>query len=775
MHKPNAQPPDGGLRHRVSIQWVLTVLIAGLLIIVSVGIISDFVRHLAEYRQTQTLRRAEVTIGHLVRAAQHLAFERGRTSVVLHAGQPVGADDRKFLDQRRALSDGEFAATLQRLDESHAALARKLSRQGQVIAELRLRADALLAVPQDQRDPLFADQWFNAVSAILASVPESVFLLAATDSLPPLTRITLQAFDLRNALGVESSRIAAALAAGKVPAQPDMQELSRLRGQGDTALNNLRREVALTNNTALREALLRVDTEVLRNFRPLQDVVLRAFTDGRVPQEPVGHYTSASVPALDAAAAIMAVATQEGVLAANQAETHARLVMASYAGLLLVSCLLAMAAVLLVSRAMASALALRRHLVDLAANRLDQPLSARIVGRELMETAEVAGTLRLSLLERRRMEREVKDLSRQNRLILENAADGLIALDGDGLTVFANPAAQHLTGWSLAEMEGRPHHDLIHHSLADGTPKPKTDCPVHQTLVDGKPRYVEDDLFWRKDGTSFPVELSVNAWDDGDQRGAVVVFRDIAVRKRVEAKNQILVDELRRSNADLENFAYAISHDLQAPLRSVSGFVTLSRRALAPHLDNDTREFMEFAEQGAQRMSAMIAALLDYARIGTRGAAPRPVSVGQVVDVVLTDLAPVIAETGGKVSVAEALPMVMADPPQLTSVLQNLIGNALKYGSTTHPAHVRVAAVRRKDRTIITVSDDGPGIPEDQREVIFGLFKRGGVHDGIDGLGMGLAICRRIVDRLGGTIHAEEAPGGGACFVIDLRSASGLV
>lgn len=775
MPKTDTQPPDSGLRQRVSVQWLMTFLIAALLAMVSVGIVTDFLRHLNDYRQAQMLHRAEMIIGHLVRGAQHLAFERGRTSVVLRGSLPVGDEDRNFLNQRRALADAEVAAAIQLLDESHAALTRKLLRQGQVVAELRLRADTLMAVPQDRRDPSFADQWFNAVSAILTGVPETVFLLGATDTLPPLARISLQAFELRNSLGVESSRIAAALAAGQVPDEIQMQELVRLRGQGDATWNNLRREVALADNMALQDALVRVDMEVLRNFRPLQDAVLHAFALRRMPQEPVRHYTSASVPALDSVAVIMGVAAQEGILAANRVENHARLIMAIYAGLLLVSCLLALAALVLMGRLMASALALRRHLTDLAANRLDQPLSAHIVGRELVETAQAAGALRLSLLERRRMEAELKDLSRQNRLILENAADGLIALDGRGRTVFANPAAQRMTGWGLAELEGRPHHDLIHHSRADGRPNPKTACPVHQTLADGIARYVEDDLFWRKDGTSFAVEMSVNAWMDGEHRGVVVVFRDIGARKQVQDQNRMLVEELRRSNADLENFAYAISHDLQAPLRSIAGFVTLTRRALAPHLDDDTREFMDFAEQGARRMSAMIAALLDYARIGTQGAAPCPVSAAQVVEVVLADLAPVIAETGGEVIVADALPMVMADPPQLTSVFQNLISNALKYGSSDHPAHVRVAGSLRGDRAIITVSDDGPGLPEDQRDVIFGLFKRGGIHPDVEGLGMGLAICKRIVDRLGGAIHVEAASGGGACFVIDLPSASGLV
>lgn len=769
MQDSKARHSGGSVGQRISVRMLIIALIAGLLGVVSVEIGIDFLTHLRQYRQAQSMRRDERIIGHLMLGAQHLAFERGRTNVVLRAADPIDAANRKFLDERRALADAEFATAIHMLDDANVPLARKLSRQVQSLTELRRRADGLMTQPLDQRDKLFADYWFDSVSAMLGSVPESIYMLGAAQTMPPLARVSLQAFDLRNALGVESSRIASALAARHLPSPSQMHDLARLRGQGDAALANLRREVILLGIASLTEALARVDSELIRGFRPVQDAVLHAFASGRLPQETVPHYTNASVPALDAVAAIMSVAAQEGVQRAEQWEKQARLEMAAYAGLLLLSLLMALGAMAVVGRMMGSARVLRLHLNDLAAGRLDPPPATSLTGRELVDLSRTAHTLRLSLLERRRLETELAEVSRQNRLILEHAADGMLALDEQGRTIFANPAVQRLTGWALADLEGRHHHDLVHHSHTDGSPYQVVDCPIHQTLSDGISRRVEEDVFWRKDGSCFPVELSVSPWHENGQRGAVVVFRDITQRKAVQERNRQLLVELQRSNTELETFAYAISHDLQAPLRTVGGYVTLARRALQGKMDDNTDEFMVFAEQGAKRMAAMIAALLDYARFGIHGDPPRPVAVAEVVRNVLVDLAATISETGGAVVVDDDLPQVMADPTQLTSVLQNLIGNGLKYGGGPgRPPEVRVAGGMRGERAVISVSDNGPGIPADQREALFGLFTRGGIHDGIDGLGMGLAICKRIVTRLGGTIHAEDAPGGGACFVVSL-------
>lgn len=754
---------------RLSARFVLTALVTAVLTVVIALTALDLVRQVKKLGLAREQHRSEQILGHIVRGAQHLAFERGRTNVVLRANALISEENRRFIDARRALVDAEHGRAIQLLDENNTALARRLSRQQQVLSDLRQRADHDMSVPLAQRDPLFPGQWFNALSAMLEGVPESVFLLGREGDLPPLARVSLHAFDLRNALGVESSRIATVLASGKPPGVEQIQELARLRGQGDAAWSSLRREAAQAGNAAVSEAVAAVDREVFRNFRPLQDAVLAAFADKRMPGETLPYYSASSVPALDLVAKIMDVATQEGMSLA-QAEERSMQREFSLHAILMVVLVLASAGIVAANRGLLRRLrGLRDYLADPQDNGAEPPLQGF---DEIAAIAHSAADLRGQMREHRRIEADLTELSKLNRLILDNAVDGMIALDSRGLTIFANPAAQRMTGWTLGDMEGRSHHALIHHSLADGSPNPAADCPVHQTLADGKPRQVSSDLFWRKDGTCFPVEMMVGSWGEAKARGVVLVFRDISERKQVEDRNLALMEELRRSNADLENFAFAVSHDLQAPLRMVSSFVTLAHRALAGQLTPETEEYMDFAEQGAQRMGVMITSLLDYARIGRKNENKVPVALADIVSQVTTDLAPMIEERHARIEVLGPLPTIRADQGQIYSVVLNLVSNALKYAGEEKAPRVRVVGWSKAGSSGFAVEDNGPGIPEGSRELVFGLFKRGGTHPGIPGLGMGLAICRRIVEHLGGTIRADDNPGGGTRMVVIFPTAT---
>ncbi|HSV30217.1 MAG TPA: PAS domain S-box protein, partial [Candidatus Omnitrophota bacterium] len=251
------------------------------------------------------------------------------------------------------------------------------------------------------------------------------------------------------------------------------------------------------------------------------------------------------------------------------------------------------------------------------------------------------------ITERRVIEAALARLSRQNELILESAGDGIIGMDAEGRTVFVNPAATRMTGWDAADLMDKPHHHLVHHTRPDGSAHPAEECPVSMTLADGQPRQCSDDIFFRKDGSSFAVEFMVNPMiEQGQVRGAVIVFRDIEDRKRSQIEIDSLLDELKRSNADLEQFAYAISHDLQEPLRMVTSYVQLLARRYRDKLDPEADEFIGFAVDGTARMYAMINALLEYARVNTRGNEPHPVNSGAALHQALANLAMSLAEAG---------------------------------------------------------------------------------------------------------------------------------
>ena len=227
--------------------------------------------------------------------------------------------------------------------------------------------------------------------------------------------------------------------------------------------------------------------------------------------------------------------------------------------------------------------------------------------------------------------------------------------------------------------------------------------------------------------------------------------------KELDARNR----ELRRSNEELELFAYVASHDLQEPLRMVASYTQLLSRRYADKLDDDAREFIHFAVDGATRMQALIEALLEYSRVGTRSNPFEPVNLDAVLDGVLSDLRLRLDETSAEIS-REPLPTVHGDRTQLAQLFQNLISNALKF--RTGLARIHVSCAKQGSEFLIGVRDEGIGIDPKFAERIFQIFQRLHTRDEYPGTGIGLAVCRRIVERHGGRIWVESEPNRGATF-----------
>lgn len=222
-------------------------------------------------------------------------------------------------------------------------------------------------------------------------------------------------------------------------------------------------------------------------------------------------------------------------------------------------------------------------------------------------------------------------------------------------------------------------------------------------------------------------------------------------------------EELERSNGELEHFAYIASHDLQEPLRTVQSYVQLIQRRYADKLDADGREFMGYVVEGATRMRALIDDLLTYARVSSRARPLERTELTPLCDEVLRALAARIAEQHAVIEAAP-LPEVMADRRQLGQLLQNLIANALKFHKPDAPPRVRIGAVREGAFWRVSIADDGIGIAPEYREKIFVIFQRLHSRDEYEGTGLGLAVCKKIVDRHGGKIWVESELGRGATF-----------
>ncbi|MBF0332936.1 MAG: PAS domain S-box protein [Alphaproteobacteria bacterium] len=258
----------------------------------------------------------------------------------------------------------------------------------------------------------------------------------------------------------------------------------------------------------------------------------------------------------------------------------------------------------------------------------------------------------------------------------------------------------------------------------------------------------------------FRIESSPTALPDGDLRFNAVII-DITDRKGLE-------EALLRSNADLKQFAYVASHDLRQPLRIVISYVTLLERQLGAAVDMNSGDYIRFVRDGAHRMDRLIHDLLEYSRAGRADKALAPVDLNQVLKDALQDMAVAIEDSGAQLTTPSNAPGVIGCEMDLVRLFNNLIGNAIKYRAADRPPQIAITVEERDGLWRFVVADNGIGIEPDHLDRIFGVFQRLHVQAEYDGTGIGLAVCKRIVERHGGTIHAESEPGQGSQFVFTL-------
>ncbi len=275
----------------------------------------------------------------------------------------------------------------------------------------------------------------------------------------------------------------------------------------------------------------------------------------------------------------------------------------------------------------------------------------------------------------------------------------------------------------------------------------------------------------RRDGTirdillsSSPVDLSRPHED--------VVFNALDITRLRESERALesYMDDLQRSNEELQRFAYVASHDLQEPLRSIISFSQLLERRYRGQLDTDADEYIAFIVEGGNRMQRLIEDLLQLSRVETKAKPLAPTDAGEVVADVLRLMETSIREAGATIEVGD-LPMVMADAAQLAQVFTNLVGNALKYRRPDVPPEVRISAERAGTFWRFAVADNGIGIEAEYFDRIFVIFQRLHTRDEYEGTGIGLAVVRKIVERHGGRIRVESTPGEGSTFFFTLPAA----
>lgn len=277
----------------------------------------------------------------------------------------------------------------------------------------------------------------------------------------------------------------------------------------------------------------------------------------------------------------------------------------------------------------------------------------------------------------------------------------------------------------------------------------------------------------KKSGEQFDAEVRYTEVRYMGKRAGLGVVIDVTKKKRAEQERERLIAELKRSNEELQQFAYLASHDLQEPLRTVASFSELLARRYGGKLDAAADRYISFIIEGAGRMSMLINDLLAYSRVGTRGGVFERVSMDAVVDGALADLQSAVRESGAVVT-KERLPEVAGDQMRLRQLMQNLLANAIKFRKRDRRPEIRISAEKKEHQWVFAVRDNGIGIEPRFFERIFTIFQRLHTREEYAGTGVGLAICKRIAERHGGRIWVESTPGEGSTFYFALpdRSAS---
>jgi PAS domain S-box-containing protein len=353
------------------------------------------------------------------------------------------------------------------------------------------------------------------------------------------------------------------------------------------------------------------------------------------------------------------------------------------------------------------------------------------------------------IVKRKLVDEELHVASLNARNVIEASLDPLVTISQDGKITDVNKATEQATGVTRERLIGSDFSDYF-------TEPEKAREGYEQVLSKG---LVINYPLTLRHASGRTIDVLYNATvyrnEAGEVQGVFAAARDITERKRLE-------EALLRSNADLAQFAYVASHDLQEPLRMVSSYMQLIEQRYKDKLDTAGIEFINFAVDGARRMQTMINDLLTFSRVGTRGKAFEPTDCEVILDQTLADLKMAIKDSGAIIT-RDPLPTVMADGAQMAQLFQNLIGNAIKFRER-EPLRVHISAQAKEKDWLFSVRDNGIGIDPQYFERIFVIFQRLHSKEEYPGTGIGLALCNRVVERHGGRIWVESQPGKGSIF-----------
>jgi PAS domain S-box-containing protein len=377
---------------------------------------------------------------------------------------------------------------------------------------------------------------------------------------------------------------------------------------------------------------------------------------------------------------------------------------------------------------------------------------SEVVGHE----GELFIAIARDVTERREAEEELANLQHRTERVLASVGDGIVGLDRTGCVMFANRAAAEMLLCAPDDLIGERFHDVAHHSRSDGSPLAWEESPVHDTLFGGSAVREYDEVFWRRDGSSFSVEFVSTPLAEADRIvGAVVAFRDVTERRAVDRMK--------------DEFVSVVSHELRTPLTSIRGSLGLLAGGVYGTLPPEASEMLDLAVDNTDRLVRLVNDILDLERLRA-GQVALELDVVDLTELAARAVAGVASATpnGVQVRVSGSPVRVRADADRVMQVVTNLVGNAIKFSDPDGVVDVRTSSVDGEG--VLDVTDHGRGIPADLLERIFDRFQQVDASDAREkgGTGLGLAIARSIVEQHGGRIWATSTEGQGATFSVAL-------
>jgi len=355
---------------------------------------------------------------------------------------------------------------------------------------------------------------------------------------------------------------------------------------------------------------------------------------------------------------------------------------------------------------------------------------------------------------------ELERTTAYRQTLTDTMLDVLLTTDPEGVITEVNKATERISGYSSDELIGKP----LRQFFVD---QDRAQAGIEEIKKEGGSSNYELTVL-TKAGKEVPVSFNATVLRDPAGRiiGLLGSARDVTKQRQVESSLKQTMAQLESSNKELEQFAYVASHDLQEPLRMVSSYTQLLEKRYKDKLDSDADEFIGYVVDGVSRMQNLINSLLTYSRVTTKGKALAKTDCEAVLETTITNLKKAIEESSADIT-HDPLPVVRADDVQVGQLFQNLIGNAIKFRGKNNP-RIHVSAEHKDAEWVFSVRDNGIGIEPQYDDRIFQIFQRLHSKEAYPGTGIGLAICKKIVERHGGRIWVESKPGKGTTFFFTL-------